>query len=93
MSQDPFETTGRVSGGSPAQPSESPSPLSSRGSTRAGLALQAAALSVISYQWIADKIPVAWHAIVAVIAVMLPTDSLTDIARGAIRAWARRGSK
>lgn len=91
--KDPFETTDQGCGLQPAPSSESPSPLSSRASTRAGLALQVAALSVISYQWIAGKIPVAWHAIVAVIAVMLPTDSLTDLARGAIRAWARRGSK
>jgi hypothetical protein len=88
---DPFEITAQESGGQSVQPSVSPFSSSSPGSMRVGLLFQAAALSVISYQWIAGAIPVAWHALVAVIAVMLPTDSLTSLARGAIKAWANRG--
>lgn len=90
-SNDPFETTGPVSGGQSAQPSGSLSSLSSPASIRVGLLFQGVALSVISYQWIAGKIPVAWHAILAIVAVMLPTDSLTGLARGAIRGWFNRG--
>jgi hypothetical protein len=66
--------------------------MSSRNSTRFGMAMQLGALSLIGYAWLfANRIPVAWHALVSIIAVMLPTQDLVDIAKGGIRAWAKRG--
>jgi hypothetical protein len=78
----------------PPQPSSgSPSLPSSRGSTKTGQFLQIAAMIIITYAWlVAGKIQKDWHALVAVISVMLPTNDLTDLAKGAIRAWSRRGS-
>lgn len=90
MSVDPFEITQQGSS-SAAQPSSaSPSSRSSLASMVVGWVLQAGALSLIGYGWLHDKIPVAWHALLAIVAVMLPTDSLTSLARGAIKAWASR---
>jgi hypothetical protein len=52
--------------------------------------MQAAALWIIHDAWKAGLIPVAWHALVSIVAVMLPSDSLTELGKGALRAWARR---
>jgi predicted RecA/RadA family phage recombinase len=93
-SVDPFETTAPDSNAASPPSSALPSSSYSHASTKAGIALQVGAMLVIAYAWlVAGKIAVAWHAILGIIAVMLPTNALTDIAKGAIRAWARRGSK
>lgn len=91
MSVDPFEITAQDPAAPPLPSLVSSLPSSSQLSTATGVLLQLGAMSLIGYAWlVADKIPVAWHAIVAIITVTLPTNSLTDLARGVVRGWYRR---
>lgn len=87
---DPFEVTQRESGSQPAQQSVSPSRSSSLVSTIAGTTLSGAAIWQIGQAWSDGRIPTAWHAVLAIVLCTLPTDGLTSLARGAIRAWANR---
>ncbi len=88
---DPFETTLQDRRDlSSSQSSPLPPPKSSLLSTVGAIVIQAGALWQIGTAWSDGRIPVAWHAIVAIVLVTLPSDSLTELGKGAIRAWARR---
>lgn len=63
---------------------------SSHVSTIAGALVSGAAIWQIGQAWSDGRIPVSWHALVAILVATLPTESVTSLVQGAIRAWSRR---
>ncbi len=90
---DPFERTAPDSptsySHSPASVSHTPSALSTLG----GQLVSGVAIWQIGGAWGDGRIPVSWHALLAIVVVAVPSaaEQVASLARGAIRAWARRG--
>jgi hypothetical protein len=90
MPTDPFELTPRESSTSSSLSSASPPRSPSHVLTVGAFAMQGAALWVIHDAWKSGLIPVSWHALLSIVLVMLPSDSLTELGKGVVRAWGRR---
>ncbi len=85
---DPFETTLEDSS-SPAQSRDLSAQYSSRGST----VIAVVAIIAIGAAWFTGRIPVAWHAIVAILVAALPAGVQVDLLKFVARRVPFLGGK
>lgn len=84
---DPFEITQRDSPVSSSLSQDSPSSPSPRGT--GGALVQLAALGIIGAGWLMGKVPVAWHALLAIAVAALPPDVVLQLGKWIIRLAVR----
>lgn len=72
---------------SPSLPSVYSGP--SRWSTLAGAAVQVTAIVHIGMAWSAGRVPIAWHALLAIVVAALPPDVVLQLGKWTIKLVAR----
>lgn len=89
---DPFEITQRDPSESSLRPPDSPS-LQSPASTVVGGLIQWTAVVTIGAGWLLGKVPVAWHALLAIVVASLRPDVVLQLGKWLIKLAARMRGK